>query len=262
MRFAFAALEAVVASSIFASRITQRSQRTAADLKRLPRQARCSGYQALDEVRADRAEPLGASDLGAGGPPSHDSPSTRARRTGKAHAQARGPSSASARSGWISFPSGPSARRPTGFARRSPALRVVLGPPGASSAQAQSIVQQPHERASALEATVGLVGGADLERPELRVDAGRPTRSSCRCWQARGDHALHERLPSAYDRTGGGAPARGQQASTSARTDISPVSSPARYGEFADSASTSGSQGRSSPSRGNSRRRSASPRHV
>ena len=56
---------------------------------------------------------------------------------------------------------------------------------------------------------------------------------------SRSTHASH----SAYDANAGGAPARGSSASTGARFDAIPVSSPANHGEFADSASTTGSHG-------------------
>ena len=72
----------------------------------------------------------------------------------------------------------------------------------------------------------------------------RPTRSACsprprRAATRRSTHDSH----SAYEANAGGAPARGSSASTGARFDAMPVSSPANHGEFAESASTTGSHG-------------------
>ena len=49
---------------------------------------------------------------------------------------------------------------------------------------------------------------------------------------------------SPYERVAGGAPCRGRKPSTSVRIERIPVSCPSKYGEFAESASTSGSHGK------------------
>ena len=56
---------------------------------------------------------------------------------------------------------------------------------------------------------------------------------------SRSTHDSH----SAYDANAGGTPARGSSASTGARFEAIPVSSPAYHGEFAESARTTGSHG-------------------
>ncbi len=143
---------------------------------------------------------------------------------------------------------GRSGRPPTGSARsrrdrgrRAP--RLFWGSPP-SSAVAHSACSSAGERRR--QPHVGrLVGDAHLERAERRVRTHVPPDPRVVLRHAERDEPLDPRLPLGVRREAPAAPpARGSSASTGARFEAMPVSSPAYHGEFADSASTTGSHGR------------------
>ena len=125
--------------------------------------------------------------------------------------------------------------------RRSPRARVV---------QARAL-RRPRSTTA-----TGLPSGSRFQHPGAPVSRGRGRpggrrplgRRARRTGCPGGRSASRDRAWSPGGRgrrsAAGGAPLRGSCASTSARFDISPVSSPAMYGEFADNASTTGSQGK------------------
>src|SRR6266511_2299970 len=153
---------------------------------------RLGGYRALDEVGADRAQPLGSADLelpvrlaGSAVEPGRVDGQLRQQFGNRQRLRA-------VRVDQLAV--GPKAGRRPAVLLVDAALRRIVSTRRRLQRPRTQVPQQPDEGARPLERR-RLVGRANLERPELRVRTNVPPEARVRARQPGRDHALDEGFP-------------------------------------------------------------------